>query len=177
MSYKKIPIIKIDTNTFKEIINHQFQLERELLENIKNRTTLYNGKQITCLIITDSKSTIAYKFNHNGINIESSSLLLEDDFDVIESSIKLPLTIFNIKKVKKINYEIYTRKQIGIRNYLLKHINKIDYDQLKYIYYDCFNKKEENYHIMLKVITNEIYQYNDIINTKIYDILKLVSTN
>ena len=50
-------------------------------------------------------------------------------------------------------------------------------DTLKYIYYECFDKEADDYKLMLKSLIKEILQNNYIINNKIYNILKPISTN
>lgn len=174
----KIPIIKVDNNDFNDIICNIVKLSNNDLDKIINKTEIAEEKNnSTCLIITDSKNICALKFNKKGINTKISSFNLDDEYDILKASKKLKESKINYKIIERRKYIIQTRKELDIKNYLLKTIFNLPFDTLKYIYYDCFNKEENNYKVMLEYINNEIINNNTSICNKIYDILKPISTN
>lgn len=173
----KIPIIRINTNDFKEIICNIVKLSNEDMKKISDKTEITDENNYTSLIITDSKNICALKFNKKGINTKISSFNLDDEYNILKASKKLKEIKINYKVIDSRNYITQTRKELDIKNYLLKTIYNLPFDTLKYIYYDCFNKEENNYKVMLEYINNEIINNNTSICNKIYDILKPISTN
>ncbi len=175
---KKVPIIKTNTNDFRAIISHNISIDEDILKILKGKTEIYNKKnKLNCLIITDSKNAFAVKFDNKGISISKSSLLLDDEFDIIQFSIKMKENNFPFKILNKTNYNVATRKQIDEKKYLLNHIHKLSYDTLKYIYYECFDKEEKNIQTILQHLIKEINNDNSAFNSTIYNILKPVSAN
>ena len=163
----KIPIIKIDTNKFIEIISNNIRIDNILYNKIYN-------KDNTCLIITDSRNIIALKFNDNRESTMISSFNLDDEYQILNKSKKYKNYNLEYTILNKRNY-IYETRDTYIKNkYLLNNINKLSYDTLKYIYYECFNKEEKKYNRMLKEIKNTILN-NNIISNKIYEILNPIS--
>ena len=72
-----------------------------------------------------------------------------------------------------------TRKQTSsiryVNNLLYKTYKEKDYETLKYLYYECFNKKENNIKNIMDKLLIEIKNCNDIILNKIQDFYKLFS--
>ena len=124
------------------------------------------------------KIIIGVVFNEIGNVLYLSRLLIEEEKEI--------LTIANRLSLYNINYEIcninnkindnLTRKEKDIKNNLLNKINDLyknnDYEKLSYLYYEYFNKiennKEEIYNNLIKSINNFNYKHN-----VLYNILKL----
>lgn len=175
---KKIPIIRTNTNTFKTIISHKIKLNQKDLENIEKKTEISNKDyKLNGLIITDTKNVIALKFDYYGNKTMMSSFSLEDEYNILHNSNKLKETNINYKIIRKNNYIFETRQEIDQKEYLLKNISILPFDTLKYIYYECFDKEENDHKTMKRNIINQIQQNNFILNNKIYNILKPISTN
>lgn len=175
---KKIPIIRTNTNTFKTIISHKIRLDQKELENIEKKTEISNKDyKLNCLIITDTKNVIALKFDHDGNKVMMSSFSLEDEYNILHNSNKLKEVTITFKKLQKNHYFFETRQEIDQKQYLLKTISTLPFDTLRYIYYECFNKEENDHLTMKKNIINQIEQNNFILNNQIYNILKPISTN
>lgn len=173
---KKIPIIKVNTQTLRKLMSHRFIIDDKTLNFIKNKTEIYNQKEhLNCLVITDTKNIIAIKFNARGESIGTSSLLLEDEFEVLQFSLKAKEIETKYKLLNKNKYPLLTRKESKEKNFVLNKLHQLSYDTLKYIYYDYFNKEETDTKIILQTLMKEINN-NNLINTYIYNILKPVST-
>ena len=172
---KKIPIIKVNTPTFNEIISNIVILDKKEYEKIKDKTECPNKKTISAIIITDSKNTFALKFNNKAINYMISTFSLDDEYNILNISKKIKEEELNYKTLYKKTIITNTRKELEQKKYISNIINKISYDKIQYIYYDCFNKKNNNYKLMLKEIIDGI---NDTeICNKIYNILKPIYSN
>lgn len=177
MHIKKIPLFKVSTSNLKRMISNKIIISNDIFNSIKNKTDIYNSKEkLSSLIITDSKNVFALKLDKNGETSATSSLLLEDELDIIAFSLKTKEHNIDYKIVCKNKYLLSTRKEIDEKKYVLNILNKISYDTLKYLYYDYFNKEEENKDIMLKELLKEV-QHNYTLNSHIYNLLKPITTN
>ncbi len=179
--FKKIPIIKINKKDYKNIINNKIIINKQLLQNIKNKSEIYNdkSKNIHYLLLTNGTDIIALKFNKDGVNIERSSLSVEDELDILIIAKKIKNTEINYKVINKINTIFKTRKEKEINEYLNKELNKLstkkDTNKIKYLYYECFNEIENNSTIALNNLLKNIN--NSYITNKLYKYLKLCKTS
>lgn len=172
---KKIPLVRVNTGDFKTIISSNIELDSEELNDFTNHTELYHKvNHISALILTDTKNAIALKLNDKGLIYERSSLVIDDEFDVLHFSLKIHESHFKFKILNKLSYTIATRKEISEQNYLLKHLHKLSYDTLKYMYYDCFNKEGKNKETILTDLKEEI-KNNFVSVHHMYNILNPIS--
>ena len=172
---KRLPFYKISSEDLYNFKYTKFKIKD--FESIKNGIKLFNNKKKTYhgAIYTDGNETVVICYDKNGISISKSSLLLDEEEEILNSS--------SILEVSKIDYEIIsrdkindfkTRKEKEITNYLIKEISKIDnIDKLNYINYECFNNEKVSKHELItkiKTIWDDKYY-------KIYDFLYSISMN
>ena len=116
---------------------------------------------------------MAIKLNQSGEIVGKSSLLLDEEMEVVEQSYSLPITPLNIIKETKEKVRRVGRTYQDKENKVKSILNKLDEDKdryiLKYLYYECYlidkdnNLKTE----LLNSIKNEeqlIKIYNSLIN-------------
>ena len=169
---KKIPCIKISEDDMKIIFNNKVRIN---LKNILNKTEIFNNKNINGCIIYCNLFCMAIRLDKNGIVIERSSLLFEDMEDVLD--INNEITKLDIEIIKEIKNNYLIKEDNLINEYIIKEIEKLiknkEYSKLKYIFYECFNTKEDNIEKVINKINRTIK--NDFLNYggKIYNILKL----
>lgn len=179
---RKIPIIRVSTQTLYDLINKKVKLDSKFLDLIKNKTEQYNNKSIEVIeymaIFTDTNINVCIKFM-DSINILKSYLQFEENEEIDDLSprlntINIEYTI--IQNEDKINFK--TRKELKDEEYILKNLKNLkannDLDKLKYIYYDCFNKLEDDINIITNKLSKELD--NNIIKYKIYNFFKLILT-
>ena len=177
---KKIPIYKVSDDFLYNLVNNEIKIESNFLNNIKDKTLFdnQNNNFKYCCLFTNNKIIIGVVFNEIGNVLYLSRLLIEEEKEI--------LTIANRLSLYHIDYEIcsfnnkindnLTRKEKDIKNNLLNKINDLyknnDYEKLSYLYYEYFNKiennKEEIYNNLIKSINNFNYKHNIL-----YNILKL----
>lgn len=177
---KKIPIYKVSDDFLYNLVNNEIKIENNFLNNIKDKTLFdnQNNNFKYCCLFTNNKIIIGVVFNEIGNVLYLSRLLIEEEKEI--------LTIANRLSLYHIDYEIcsfnnkindnLTRKEKDIKNNLLNKINDLyknnDYEKLSYLYYEYFNKiennKEEIYNNLIKSINNFNYKHN-----VLYNILKL----
>lgn len=176
---RKIPIFRVSTNDLLNIKNNKIKLDISFVEKLDNKTEMFTNKGVkkikNACLLSDGDSTIGINIVQKKIKI--SSLLIDEELDSLEDVYMMDVE--NIEYTIK-NYcnkcELKTRKQLEVDAFLKKELSKIgkDNEKLKYLYYECFDKKEDN----IKKIKLELESLTDenIIN-KLYNFFKLLEVN
>lgn len=179
---RKIPILKINEKQFNEIKNNivQFSEATTKLFNFKTAERFKQNnitKMKYTIIISTENQAMGIKINKNGIIQLKSSLLPDEQDDVIEiikfqNEAKLEYKI--IKNNKKNNFK--TRFEIENENFIYNELDKVykqkNIQKLNYIYLECFNKQEPNIDLAYKKLKSEINKTNENFK-KIYNIFKM----
>ena len=181
---RKIPILKINEKQFNEIKNNivQFSEATTKLFNFKTAERFKQNnitKMKYTIIISTENQAMGIKINKNGIIQLKSSLLPDEQDDVIEiikfqNEAKLEYKI--IKNNKNNNFK--TRFEIENENFIYNELDKV-YEQkniqkLNYIYLECFNKQEPNIDLAYKKLKSEISKTNENFK-KIYNIFRMIN--
>lgn len=163
---KKIPIFKIESNKMKQIKNNKIDFEPTFLEKIHNKTEEFTSKknkhiEYSCLF-TDGVEVIGINMNKK---ITYSKLLLDEEFEVTNMSSHMKETPIEIKIIGYNKQEQFkTRKeieQISSAKKILKNIlNENNPEKLKYLYYECFNKKNDSIEEIIKELNKKIENKN-----------------
>jgi hypothetical protein len=129
---KKIPLIKVDNNSFTNIKNNHVYIDEMFLNTIKDKTICYNTKEKNLCLLSNGKQALAIKLNKKGEIVEKSSLLLDEETEVVEYSNSMSNTQLTIVKTVKERVRqvgrIYQEKENKVKNIL----NKLDEDKDKY---------------------------------------------
>ena len=176
MHIKKIPIIMVSNDVIKELINYKIKVDLEFLNNIYDKTELWNlsEKIDFCSLFSDNTTIIAIQFDNKGNSIEKSYLMIDEELEILDETKKF--------KVKELNYQVInktcpifkTRKEVREENFIETELKNIENDKLNYIYFECFGKHEKNKKAMLNSINR--LSKNSKTYKNLYDILKLTST-
>lgn len=153
---KKIPIIKISNQQYQEIVNNKVIID--LKEEF--------------IIITNKKSAIALNLKNN----TRSSLMFDDEDEVLKISKKCEIQALNykIEGIIPISFKTYNEEEKikKLNNNINNLYHNLDYEKLKYIYFECFNKSENNIELIVKTLLNSLE--NKEILIKIENIFKLI---
>lgn len=179
---KKIPLFHIDTKTFADLLTKKVSVKNEFLKSIENKTKIKQNQYLKYTsIFSDGKNSIALEFNDDGIVINKSSLLLEDELNINEFmyTVNLSELDYNILSVDEIQNE--TRQELNIKRVIKIEIEsmykKKEYSKLKYIYLEWFDELldsiEKMYHNMLKKIDSSLTEKE----YSIYELIKLSYNN
>ena len=173
---KKIPIIKVNEETLKDLLSNEIYINEKLLLNIYNKTEIWNinSKINYCALFSDNNTILAIEFNNKGKSIKKSFLFVDEELEVLEISSKLNEKLIDYKILKKDNNILKTRKQIKEEEFINNELKNMEESKLKYIYFECFGKLEQNKKV-IKEKLNKISK-NSKIYKNLYDILKLTST-
>ena len=179
---KRINLIKVDSETYNEILNNVVSFDDEFLLTIFNKCEYYTNRSIETIpyafLITDSYRIIGIMLDNSGKTIQYSSLLLDEEEDTLDISSKLGKVKILFKKEKKILSNSYrTRNEINIINYIKKYLardyKKKDLNKLKYLYYEYFNKQSNDIDLIYHELTNELSKEFTQKHYDLYNLIKL----
>ena len=158
INVKKIPIFLIDNDTFTSMNYDNVIVSKDFIDLIRDKTYTYTRSKlgISCLV-SNNKEVIAVLFNDNGNLIKRSSLMLDEEEEVLDEIENDSLYKINIIKRRKVNIENVNRNIKEKKDFLIKYINKETNDiNLKYLYYDYFEKDENNIKTIKSDLIKEI---------------------
>ncbi len=174
---RKIHLIKVDFKVYNDLILNTFKLDELFLEKIKNKCEIYIGKslkRITAFLLTDGDNITAFKIDKN---IEYSSLQVDDELDILDE-LEINDSIIKYDILNKKNIVLKTRNQELNENFIKKELSHIfrenNISKIKYIYYECFNKKENRIDIIKKRLYENKNSFE--IMNKLYNVLTNINT-
>lgn len=175
---KRIPIIRISKEQMQEIMFNKIKVLQDFLELIKGNTISYKNKKdikYGCLVC-DLNKAIALEFNSKGLILSKSSLLLDEEEDVIDETSLLDEEKINYELIEKYHFDYFlTRDETFKKRYLLKEIEYLkkqkNYDKFNYLYEEIFPKDDLSFTERLTKLVTEI---NENYNSKFNDLYEIV---
>lgn len=177
INVRKIPVLKVDENTYVSLRNNKVQVSMETIDSLKKNFSLYNEKiegNIICLI-TNGMSAFGVMFNNNGYLIKRSSMLFDEEEEVIDESENIKEVKIDFIKNEKQKSNNISRIVKEKQKFIKDYISSLDDElTLKYIYYDYF-EKEENKNNIKEILLSEINSEWNSKLSKLYDLTKLLN--
>lgn len=183
---RKIPLIKVDTNTLKDFTYHYCKVDNDFLDTIKYKTEVFNNRDINTVnyacLFSDGNRMCALYFNEDGTIKFRSDLVIDEAIEVTDVLEGITDNKVDYKIIQKEKIDQYkTRSEMEIEEYLIKEINKLkeenEIEKLRYLYYECFSNKEKDIDKIMRRLNKEIKNNWDSVYNKIYNFLKISSTN
>lgn len=164
INVKKILVYTVSTEDYLNLKYNEVIIDNKILP-----------KQIKMFLITNGLEVMGLLIDNEGRIVKKSSLIFDEADEILEekeSIKKLPLKYMqNIIKPRISYSRLITEKIRFVEKYFSKiDINKDEY-LLKYIYYDIYNKEENN----INKINKELRELINININKIYDSIKKVN--
>lgn len=180
MHVRKIPLIKIKTDDLLNIKNNKVILNDDTLKRISNRCEIFTNHNVRIIkylcLFSDDKDVLAVEFDKNGQKSRISRLLIDEELEVIEVSEHIDATSINYEIKNKETIEFFkTRRELKIYDYILKQLTKDNYNKLKYLYFECFDREEDNYQKIVTDLKEALKNNWKSIYEKVYGFLKLSS--
>ena len=181
INIRKIPTFKVDNQTYYYFKFNDITVKNDFLKLIEDETSIYlgNTNKYMC-IITNSKEAIGVMFNKNGLIIKKSSLIIDEENEVLELAYDIENTSIDYqvnrvcKKMRLVSRSEGEKKKKIINN--LNHLFKINnYELIRYIYYDAFLKEEKDVNKIYDELINVINKNETIYINRISSILELIS--
>lgn len=150
---KKIPSFKVDSLVLYDFINNDVIASKKFLEEIKEKTEFFCNRTVknikyACIFFNDELS-VAVLFDEMGCVVGKSKLLFDEEEDVILGGKNLNIFNLEYNVTKRLNTSFnFTRKESKIFLLISKYVDRVyenkKQDELKYMYFECFNEKEED---------------------------------
>ena len=158
VNVKKIPLFLVNNDTFKMFKYDNVTVSSDFINLIKDKTYTYSRIKIgNTSLITNGKEVIAVLFNDKGELIKRSSLLLDEEEEVLNEIEGNKIYSIDILKKQKVKIENINRTQKEKKEFLIKYITKEKNDiNLKYLYYDYFEKDENDSGVIKNILISEI---------------------
>lgn len=175
INIKKIPLFMVSNSIFNNMKYDIVKVSSDFINMIKDKTYIYSKKEsiISCLI-SNGKEVIGVMFDTEGNLIKRSSLLLDEEEEVLDEVYDENVFDIDIVSVKKRKINNINRIQKDKSNYLLRYIKKENNTlNLKYLYYDYFEEEEED---IVKIKDRLNYEITNNYNkklSKLYDTVQI----
>ena len=177
---KKIFLIKVNTKTMADFLRYKIKVGKDFLLKIEDKTILYKNKKNLkyALLVTDMNKVIGMEFASNGEVIAKSSLLLDEEDDIIMECFNVDEEEIEYEKIKPYSKENFlTREEAFRKNYLMKEIENAykekNYDKILYYYEELFEKDDrkilDKYNILITDIENNYSEKYD----SLYEIVRM----
>ena len=158
------------------MISKVLVVDKEFLKKIENKTKLKQNNYLKYTsIFSDGKNALALEFNDDGVVINKSSLILEDELSVNEFMYNVVISKIDYEIKDKVKVTKETRQELKIKKLIKLEVEKMyqnkENSKLKYIYLEWFNKLEDNINLMYQNMLNKL---NDKLTEKEYSIYELI---
>lgn len=180
---KKIPLIRVNKGVIPNFYYNNIIIKGEVLDNIYNATESYSLKKVNkvpyAFVITDGSTALALKCDKSGKVIEKSKFIIDEEEEILcfTSRLKVYDIQYEIKE-KTDNVSFLTRKEVKIKDFLLKEINDCykqkDSDKLKYLYTECFGNVKDNIYDMYNELVSSLNKEITKSHQNLYGLLHLI---
>lgn len=179
---KRIKLIHIKKESYEDLLEYDCVLDTELLDKIYRTCEVYKSKKIKILdyslLVSDGNRVMAIELNKAGNIIYKSKLLLDEEDEIALLASNLEITDMKyIKNEKILKDRFFTRYELIIRNYLYNEINNSynnkEYDKLRFLYQEYFDKDNLSYCDMKDDLINSIKDNIDSKHKELFELLKL----
>lgn len=177
---KRIPLIKVSSLTLNEFMKYNIQVDKNLLDRIKETTIMYRKTKDLdyALLLSDTNRVVAFEFNKKGEVISRSNLLLDEEEEIIEESYDEKEEQLSYKKLNKLSQDNFlTRTERTHQNYLLKEIEFLykekHKEKLQYLYEEIYSKDNLTLEEKYLKLKNDIKQKYTNKFEQLYEIVRL----
>lgn len=177
INIKKIPVFKVDKKIISEFINYNIKVDKSFLKKIEGKAILSKKDKYDYIcLLSNTEKTIGVCFDNNGKLLYISSMLIDEENDANSLSKKLTNNKITYKKNKKnkINYTMLREdyiKRLFIEKKIKNIYNNQNFNELKYLYFEIFNKIDNDYNSMYKDMINGLNSYVDEKYNSLYEVL------
>jgi hypothetical protein len=168
----KISLYHITDKDMLILKNNKVTINNSFLEQIKNDNKKH--KHIICLV-SNGKLAIGLQFDNNGNLKKRSSLIFEEEEEVINAIKYLPITKIDYVQNIPIKYQNKLRIEKEKKDTLINYItNNSDILTLKYLYYEYYEKETNNISLIKKSLLKELSKEWNSKQNNLYTIVNML---
>ena len=183
---KRIPMFCVSDRVMEDILNNNVTFSHKFMSDIENKTIVF-GNSFDNLIkyaflFSNGKRCYAFELNEGGKVIYSSSLLLDEEEEVLEICDTLQkLDVEYQTDNKDLDKSLLTRREEKKKNFVEKDLiytykNK-NYTKLKYLYSECFGNDDTSYKEKFNRLVYSINNHDSYYLKRLNIILRLAHNN
>ena len=161
---KKVPLFKVSKTLIEDLFTNKLQLDITILPKIRNKAICYfNGetKQIPYLVLlSDGRKCFAVELDNKGNTLYKSSLLLDEEEEVLEMTEELVEMPIGYKKTKiKNNKDQLTRFEKDNQKFLLRELERIkdNKEEINYLYEEYFDNNLTSIDDKFNTLKDNVY--------------------
>ena len=161
---KKVPLFKVSKTLIEDLFTNKLQLDITILPKIRNKAICYfNGetKQIPYLVLlSDGRKCFAVELDNKGNTLYKSSLLLDEEEEVLEMTEELVEMPIGYKKTKiNNNKDQLTRFEKDNQKFLLRELEKIkdNKEEINYLYEEYFDNNLTSIEDKFNTLKDNVY--------------------
>ena len=179
MHLRRVPLIKVDDETYINLISKSIKVSSEFLDIIRDKTQVFNLRSYETLnyacVFTNKENAFIMTFYDNGKTKDKSKFLINEELEIVDLSRKLKNIHIDYKIIcNKTNKCKIIREDKVKLDKILKSLEYIKNNNqlIEYLTIEWFNKRE-NYNNLIKDIKKNYTKKHD----EFLEILSLVSIN
>ena len=167
----KIPLYHIRDKDILSLKNNEVCVSNDFI-NILNQDCL--TKKLICLV-SNGKISLALMFSNNGNLIKRSSLIFEEEEEVINIAKYLPITKIEYIKNIPVNNHNKLRIEREKKEKIIKYIKETNNSLiLKYLYYEYYETEKEDISLIKKSLLEELSKEWNIKHNKLYKFINML---
>lgn len=162
INVRKIPSLKIKEQDYLSLKYNKVTLDQPFIQKIKNNSSIYlddNIYNIIC-VVTNGKEALGVSFDEEGNITGRSSLLFDEEQEIIEEATRITITPITFIKNIKITPHLSGRVEKEKKQYLQKYFHHLqpttDDITLQYLYYEYFEKEQSDSQTIKRELLKEI---------------------
>jgi len=177
INVKKIPAFRVNSDNLRSLKYNIVKVNKSFLDKIYDLTLFYSKMDYKYMcLVSDTNESVGLMFDKDGKLIKRSSLVFDEEEEVNEEVDREDEVSIEYIENKHRDIEIIPRIEKEKRDYLFKFVNNLDIEKddiiLRYMYYDYFEKEEEDSSKIKRVIINEINNdFSD--KNKLYNLVRV----
>lgn len=168
----KISLYRVSDKDILILKKNKVKVSEDFILKIKNDNK--NSKKIICLV-SNGKIALGLLFNNDGKLLKRSSLIFEEEEEVIDNTRHLPVTKINYLENIAVTYQNKLRIEKEKKDTLITYIsNTTDILTLKYLYYEYYEKESNNISLIKKDLLKELAKEWNMKQNNLYNIVNLL---
>lgn len=169
----KIPLYKVSDKDIITLKYNKVKVSQDFITKIK--TDNKNYKKIICLV-SNGKIALGLLFSNDGTLLKRSSLIFEEEEEVIDNIRQLTLTKITYLENIPIKYQNKLRIEKEKKDTLIEYIKETnDILTLKYLYYEYYEQETEDIEKIKKSLLKELSKEWNIKQNNLYNIVNLLT--
>ncbi len=172
---KKIPLYHIKDEDMLTIKNNKVKLDKSTMQKFKEKNMQFKKNTI---LVSNSLLTMGLLLDQEGNVTKKSSLIYEEEEEANVVASNLPLTKITYQEIIPIKVEDKLRIEIEKKESLIQYLEETrDEVLLKYLYYEYFNKENNNIEQIKEILLSEIKKKWTKKQNDLYHLVLLINQN